>query len=215
MADFLTHEIEFRGKEIVANRAKKRLVFCGVGALGSRLVDLLASQGYQDIQVIDRERVEAANFGTQNFGLPDVGRMKAAQVKLNLYKRLNVKIESVEGELRDNNIAKLLKGADLVLDLFDNVASRNLVRDYCKAHSVPCLHAGLSGDGFAEIEWNENYTAYPVPNEDPNVPCDYPLAVNLVAFAVCLAAEAVNRYVDTGQKQSVHFTIKDLHVHKL
>ncbi len=69
----------------------------------------------------------------------------------------------------------------------------------------------MSADGFAEIEWNENYRAHPVPEEDEDAPCDYPLAANLVHFAVAIASEVVNKFVDTGVKESVHFTLGDLH----
>lgn len=215
MASFLTHESEYRGSQAVLNREKVRLVLCGVGALGSKALNLLVSQGYSNILIIDKDRVEHANFGTQDYGLPDVGRMKAAQAKIGIFKRFKVQVDSFEGELTASNAKKYLSGADLVIDMFDNSASRNMVRDFCKTAQIEVLHAGMSDDGFAEIEWNERYLAHPTPIEAGEAPCDYPLAANLVAMTVALLVEVVNRFVDKKVKQSIHFTLKDLHIDKV
>ncbi len=215
VSDHLQHEAEFRGENTVLQRSKPRIVICGVGSLGSKLLDLLASQGYTNLAVIDKDRVEGKNFGTQNYGLADVGRMKAQQAAANLFRRLRVKIESYSQELRASNAKSLLKG-DLVIDVFDNAESRNLVRDHCREHKIACLHAGLSDDGFAEVEWNDNYRAHPVPEESgEEIPCEYPLASNLVAFTVALTAEVVNKFFGQGIQQSIHFTLNDLHVDKV
>lgn len=213
ISNHLLHEAEFRGEDIVLQRSKPRIVICGVGALGSKLVDLLASQGYTNLSVIDKDRVEGKNFGTQHYGLADVGRMKAQQIAANLFRRLKVKIDSHPQELRANNVKKLLVG-DLIIDLFDNADSRNLVRDYCREHGISCLHAGLSDDGFAEVEWNENYEAYPVNLVSPEgeIPCEYPLAANLVHLAVGFTSEVINKFFGKNIKESVHFTLNDMHV---
>lgn len=213
LADHLAHESRFRGAEALQRRATFPITICGCGALGSWLLDLLVRQGYHAATIIDRERVDKANYGTQNYGQRDTGRMKASISANNLYMRLGVKVVAVDDEVKPTNVQRLIKGSGLVIDLFDNPESRNLLRDACKTAGIPCLHAGMSGDGFAEVEWNENYTAHPNPPAAGNEPCDYPLAANLVHFTVGLVAEVVNRFVDTGVKQSVHFTLKDMHVH--
>ena len=42
--------------------------------------------------------------------------------------------------------------------------------------------------------------------------CDYPLARNLIQFAVALASEAVVRFVLEGQRQDHSFTLRDLQI---
>ena len=39
--------------------------------------------------------------------------------------------------------------------------------------------------------------------------CDYPLARNLIQFAVALASEAVVRFVPQGRRQNHSFTLRD------
>ena len=211
MDSYLDHETRYRGEGTVQKRASVRILICGVGALGSRLLDSLIRQGYSSVTVLDKDRVDRDNLGTQNYGLDDVGRMKATQCSIQSFRRLKIKVGVVEKELTPSNASKLLKGFDLVIDMFDNAKSRNLVRDTCKALGTECLHVGMSGDGFAEIEWNAYYTAYEAP-VDEDTPCEYPLAANLVYISVALASEIVNGFVDEGQKRSIQFTLKDMNV---
>ena len=44
--------------------------------------------------------------------------------------------------------------------------------------------------------------------------CDYPLARNLIQFAVALAGEAVVRFVLEGQQEDYSFTLRDLRINK-
>lgn len=65
---------------------------------------------------------------------------------------------------------------------------------------------------YAEVIWNEDYR---VPHDVTRVGgdvCDYPLARNLIQFAVALASEAIVRFVLQGQWQSYSFTLRDLRV---
>ena len=81
--------------------------------------------------------------------------------------------------------------------------------DHCRTTGIPCLHVGLSAD-YAEVVWNEDYRV-PQDVADPDV-CDYPMARNLIQFAVSLASEAVIRFVLEGQRQNYSFTLRDLQV---
>lgn len=214
MTDYLGHESEYRGEELVAKRQSTQIVIMGIGALGSKLVNLLATQGYTTLTLVDRERVEAKNYGTQDYGRRDVGRMKASQSRANLLARLGAlkNVQAVDKQVTDGNVERLIRGADLVLDCFDNYESRLLLKTACDG-KVACLHIGMSGDGFAEIEWNENYRPLKMPEQvdDEGNPCEYPLAANLVHITVGLAAEIINKFVDDGKRESVHFTLKDFH----
>lgn len=212
--EHLVHESHFRGANIVEKRAAKRIVIAGVGALGSHLLDDLVVQGYRDILIIDKDRVEQGNFGTQRFGFPDIGTKKATQAKNNLFRRLKVPIDAHDKELTKDNVGSLVKSPFLVIDLFDNVDSRRVLKDYCAANKIACLHAGMSTDGFAEVQWNEGYY---LPESDKTddgkpAPCEYPLAANLVSFTVAIVCEIVNQFIDNGQKRSAHFTLKDMHI---
>jgi molybdopterin-synthase adenylyltransferase len=211
MADMFHHEALYRGPENVARLAEVPLTLCGAGAVGSLLIDNLARQGVGPWKVIDRDRVEEDNAGTQLFGESDVGAWKAEVLRNRLFRAVGVEIEAVAKELTGRNARGLLKGAGLVIDAFDNQASRRLVQDQCREQGVPCLHAGLFAD-YAEVVWDENYR---VPRDGPGDVCDYPLARNLVMMAVALASEVVIRYLLDGARSDWSVTLRDFAIRPL
>ena len=214
MTRHLEHELAFRGNmNLINNRKTSDIRLCGVGALGSWLADILARQGYENMTFIDKDKVERGNFGTQNYGNVDVGRSKAIQCSHGIMRRLGVKSSPIHKTLTNMNVKSLVKDADLVVDLLDNVESRGLVKDACESLSISCLHGGMSTTGFSEICWNEKYQVGEAnePVNDPE-PCDYPLAANLVHFTVAILAEVINSFIDEGIKRDVEFTIRDMNV---
>ncbi len=110
--------------------------------------------------------------------------------------------------LTAQNVGRLFTGADLVIDGFDNSASRQVVTDYCLGQGLACVHAGLSRD-YAEVIWNEDYR---VPGDGPGDLCDYPLARNLVMLTVNIACEVVTRYVAEDRREGYTITLGDLGV---
>lgn len=165
--------------------------------------------------VLDRDRVEAKNFGTQNYGNADIGKQKAAQTRFNLFRRLKVIVIDINQELKESNAKKFLRKADLVVDAFDNAESRNLLSKTCRGLGVPCLHSGMSPDGFGEARWDTNaYVSRPPPDarDEAGEPCEYPLASNLVQSTVLMTAEAICRFIDAGDRQDFVFTLKDLSI---
>ena len=214
MSGYLGHEAAYRGVQFLDKRKVIDLRFMGVGALGSWLADVLARQGYENMTLLDRERVESENFGTQNYGKSDVSRSKAIQCSHGIMRRLGVKSTPIHKQLSNMNAHTLVKGADLVVDLFDNIESRALVKQNCESLNIPCLHGGLSSTGFAEVKWNDDYIIIDKIDTTPAIttPCDYPMASNLVHFTVSILAEVINKYVDENIKEYVEFTLKDMNV---
>ncbi len=202
------HERLYRGPEALARLAATRLTLCGAGALGSHLADNLARQGFAALRVIDHDRVEEHNVGTALYGLDDVGVRKAEALRNRLFRGAGVEVEAVARELTADNAGRLLGGAGLVIDAFDNSAARRLVQQTCRARGLDCLHVGLAAD-YAEVVWDE---AYRVPADGGLDTCDYPLARNLVLLAVAVASEALVRFVLTGERGNWSLTLADLSV---
>jgi molybdopterin/thiamine biosynthesis adenylyltransferase len=213
MRDTFYHETLYRGAAALDRLAQVRLVVCGAGAVGSNLVDNLARQGFRRLAVIDFDRVEAHNAGTQTYAAGDAGAFKVDMLQAEVYRATGIEIETFRQRLVSRNVHKLLGGADLVVDGFDNHTSRALVTEYCRAENIPCLHVGLSAD-YAEILWNEEYRVPADADDGDAGPCDYALARNLVQFAVALASEALVRYVLEGRKDNYSITLGDLHINR-
>ena len=211
MASKFLHEEVYRGAESVAKLSKPLITICGAGALGSNLADNLARQGFRNLRVIDRDRVEEHNVSTQRYGASDVGAWKAEVLRNQLFRSVEIEIDAVTKALVERNARKLLKGSDIVVDTFDNSDSRQLVQQYCRDAKIECLHVGMYAD-YCEVIWDENYR---VPNDVAGDVCEYPLARNLVLLVVAIASEALVRFVLSGSREDRSATLTDFSVQAL
>jgi molybdopterin/thiamine biosynthesis adenylyltransferase len=171
----------------------------------------LAIQNFAPLRVIDRDRIEEHNVGTQLYGESEVGAWKVEVLKQRLFRAAGVEIEAHRKELTDRTAKGLLQDGGLVIDTFDNSASRRLVQAQCRALQLPCLHVGLHAD-YAEVIWDEHYR---VPHDAAGDVCDYPLARNLVLLAVAVASEALVRHALSGLRQDFSVTLRDFTVRPL
>lgn len=207
MREFI-HEAEYRGADVMRALVEFPVTVCGAGAIGANLVETLARQGFTRLRVIDHDRVEPQNVGTQPYGVEDVGAYKAELLANLVFRATGADLDVVRKTLTADNARKLLRDSGLVVDAFDNHAGRAAVRAACQAAESPCLHAGLNG-GYGEVRWDAHYV---VPQDVPGDICDYPLARNLIQIVVAIAAEAVVRFVGEGKQESYTVTLGDLRV---
>ena len=215
MPDFLGHEGSFRGEQVVARRSQYSIVLMGAGSLGGKIAETLARQGFSSkdvarLTVVDRDKVEIKNFGTQNYGRSDVGRAKATQLAQNIYRAVEIKINGVVKNVTDTTIRQIVRGAHLVVDTFDNAESRELVRVTCSEMNIPCLHAGMGTMGYFEVIWNERYEVKFGFDAVANAPCEYPMASNLVTLCVGTTAEVICRYFDEGKRLDVEYWLEPM-----
>ena len=204
------HEEIYRGKEQIKSLKNKRLVICGVGAIGSNLVENLARQGFANFRAIDFDRVEEHNINNQIYTENDIGKYKSQALEDRVLDINRGDVDVVWKKLDADNIKKNFKDADLVLDCFDNVPSRKLVSDYCKKNKVECLHLGVLTN-FGEAVWEERYNIEEPKGKVPDA-CDYPLARNIVMMTVIVGSEIILDYFLNGNKRSAIITLKNLSV---
>ena len=199
------HEQIYRGAEAMAKLAKPRVTICGAGALGSHLADNLARQGVRNLRVIDDDRIEEHNVSTQLYGAAEVGAPKVDVLRNRLFRTTEIELEATKKRLTERNARSLLKESDIVVDTFDNSESRRFVQQYCRDSTTECLHIGLYAD-YCEAIWDDHYR---VPNDVDGDVCEYPLARNLVLFAVALGSELLVRRLMDGQRQDYSGTLTD------
>jgi molybdopterin-synthase adenylyltransferase len=208
MAALLNHEMQYRSPEVMAKINTYAITVCGAGAIGANLVENLARAGYGNLTVIDFDRIEEHNLSTQPYYKSDIGGFKAKVLSNALYRAIGAKITTHTQRLTVENTATLLKSADLVIDAFDNSASRQILKDYSLQTGVDCLHAGLAAD-YAEVIWNADYR---VPSNAKEDICDYPLARNLVMLTVAVTCEILTQFLTTGDRTNRSITLKDLSI---
>jgi len=212
--DRLAHEKAYRGIGFIEKINQYFITVCGVGALGSNLIDNLTRTGFINIRAIDKDRVEASNLTTQVYADADVGALKVDALKNKIFRNIGAEIEAVNKELTAANVKQLLKKSTLVLDCFDNNKARQCIQDEVRSKKVPCLHVGLYED-YAEIVWDEKYR---VPKDQAaGDVCDYPLARNIAMLACVVATEEILSFCLDAKPRygSWSITLKDLAIRPL
>ena len=178
----------------------KRIVFAGVGALGSNAVVLCRNLAAQ-LVLVDFDRVESKNCLSQAFVKPSVGKNKAEALKLQLSNFWGIKAESFGVRIGEDNVATLCGTADLVVDAFDNAKSRRILSTWAKSAQKPLVHAAVSADGtFGIVRWDERFT----PDEETTegeATCEGGEHLPLIAVVASTLARAIQDFVATGAQR--------------
>jgi molybdopterin/thiamine biosynthesis adenylyltransferase len=208
------HEEIYRGKNLTEKLSKHTLTVCGAGALGSNLIDNLTRQGFTNIRVIDKDRVETHNLNTQVYSDADVGALKVDALKNKVFRNIGAEIEAVNKELTPANVKQFLKKSTLILDCFDNNKARQTIQDEVRARKIPCLHVGLYED-YGEVVWDDKYRV-PKDQAEGDV-CDYPLARNIAMLACVVATEEILSFClnEKPRYGNWSITLKDLAIRSL
>src|SRR4030042_6254156 len=213
--DYLEHEALYRGKDIVSKLKDHSIVVCGCGAIGSNLIYNMIRQGFDNITVIDNDRIDDHNRGTQIWGKREIGSKKVQVMKNTIFASMGIEINIIDQRLTESTIKKMNWAEiekSVFIDSFDNSASRKIVTDFCKEKKLECLHIGLS-EGYAEVIWNERYI---VPKSNTGVDvCEYPLSRNICMMAVIVAIETIICYINSGEKISRSITLGDFKIMEL
>jgi len=124
-------------KKIGVSGQKKLLrssvLIVGAGGLGSPIAIYLAALGLGKIGIIDKDNVEISNLNRQIiFTTSDIKKNKSISA-INKLKKINpdIKLKSFKKNLNEENISKIAKNFDLVVDGSDNFRTRFLLNDYC------------------------------------------------------------------------------------
>jgi molybdopterin-synthase adenylyltransferase len=126
--------------------AARRAVIVGVGGLGSPAALALARAGVGRVDLIDDDVVDVSNLHRQTlYATADVGAPKVLAAAARL--RAVAPGLRVDGRRERFTAAHApwLRGADVVLDGTDTVATKFLVNDAAVAAGTPLVHAGVLG----------------------------------------------------------------------
>lgn len=177
-----------------------RIVFCGVGALGSTTA-VLCRNLKVTLVLVDFDRVESKNLLAQAFVKQSVGKNKAEALKLQLLNFHGVKVESFGVKLTSENVDALCGTAQLLIDCFDNQASRHLLSDFARRTGTPLVHAGIAGDGsFGLVRWDERFRA-DAEDQAGQATCEGGEHLPLIGLVSATLARIAQDFVETGAKR--------------
>lgn len=101
---------------------------CGLGGLGSNIAVSLARAGVGKLILIDFDRVDITNLHRQQYKAAQVGRHKTEALSENLWEIAPyIEIEAVTARITEENIAELLKDADVICEAFDDAEAKAML----------------------------------------------------------------------------------------
>jgi molybdopterin-synthase adenylyltransferase len=128
-------------KKIGVNGQKKLLkssvLIIGAGGLGSPIAIYLAALGIGKIGIIDKDKVEISNLNRQIiFETKDINKNKSL-IAVKKVKKINpdIIVKSYKKNLSENNIDKIAREFELIIDGSDNFKTRFLVNAYCRKNN--------------------------------------------------------------------------------
>ena len=110
-----------------------RVLVVGVGGLGCPAAENLVRAGIGTIGLIDNDIINLSNIHRQSlFNSKDIKKSKVSVAAKKL-KEINpfTKIKTYKTRLTKNNIIKVIKNYEIIIDGSDNFKTKFLINDYC------------------------------------------------------------------------------------
>jgi sulfur-carrier protein adenylyltransferase/sulfurtransferase len=195
-----------RGQEALAGA---HVAVIGAGGLGSPALLYLAGAGVGTISVVDDDVVELSNLHRQVIhSAEEVGEPKALSARRRM-EGLNdeVRVLEVRERITTANAARLLAGADVVLDGSDNFATRHAVSAGCAAAGIPHVWGSILGfEAQLSVFWagrgpnyEDLYPEPPAPGSVPNCAQAGVLGPVVGAVGSAMALEALKIIAGMGE----------------
>lgn len=135
--------------EAVNSKKNYRILVLGAGGLGCELLVKCCLNGFEDITVIDYDRIEITNLNRQFlFYEHDVGESKSQCAAARISKRFDIQIHGIDGRVQDFT-TDFFASFDVVFGGVDNLEARSYVNK--------CLM-----DGFNSSYHHHPSVKYPV-----------------------------------------------------
>jgi molybdopterin/thiamine biosynthesis adenylyltransferase len=141
-----------------------RVLIVGMGGLGSPVAMYLAASGIGHLVLTDFDVVELSNLQRQIIHhTDDVGENKVASARAAIHDlNPNVQVTAIPWVLQDDELAREVRDADVVIDACDNFESRFELNAVCWRLSTPLVSA-------AAMRMDGQVTVFDARN--PDSPC--------------------------------------------
>ena len=119
---------ERHGKELHKVFSSATVAICGLGGLGSNIAIALARSGVGKLILIDFDRVDITNLHRQQYKVSQIGMYKTDALADNLREIAPyIELEMHTEHITEDNAVKLLKGADIICEAFDDAECKAML----------------------------------------------------------------------------------------
>ena len=137
---------ERHGKELQNKISSSTVAICGLGGLGSNIAVALARTGIDKLLLIDFDRVDITNLHRQQYKANQIGLYKTDALAENLLEiSPYTEVQSVTAKISEENVADILKDADIVCEAFDHAESKAMLVNSVLEKLPHCYLVAASG----------------------------------------------------------------------
>jgi len=126
---------------------QSKVAIIGAGGLGGTVLELLARMGMGELIIADKDIIGDSNLNRQILSKEtNLGQSKA-EVAVKRGKEINSSIE-ITGHsvfIDSDNVKKIIKGVEVVVDALDNLPSRFVLQKACRDLKIPLVHGAIAG----------------------------------------------------------------------
>lgn len=132
------------GKENIEKIKNMHIVICGIGGVGSFVLEALARIGVGNLTIIDKDVVDATNVNRQIIALQStIGKYKVDVAKeriLDINPQAKVKATCIN--ITSDNIDEVIcidYNIDYVVDCVDNIEAKIAIMSKCNNQNIKCI----------------------------------------------------------------------------
>lgn len=129
-------------KESEQEAIKKYRILLGGAGIGSIIAECALRFGFENITIVDGDKVELSNLNRQNYEESDLGHYKAERLAHRLL-RINpeAKIDFHTCYINKDNVEEFIKGHDVAINALDFKSDIPFIFDkLCQKSDIPVLH---------------------------------------------------------------------------
>ena len=205
MNKFETELVKLFGAKKLAKIQSLTVGIIGAGGLGSNAAFNLVRSGFNSFVIADFDKIEVSNLNRQFYFQDQVGTLKVAALKENLFKiNPDSKVEVIKEEITADNISHLFKKCDIIIEACDRVVSKKLVvEEFINSAKLLVSASGLAGWGNTdEIKTKQvNRTTYLVGDFKTEVGVNTPPMSPKVNLVAAKQADIILDYVLEGENE--------------
>lgn len=144
------------GKDSVEKLKKSHVLICGIGGVGSYVLEAVVRAGVLNITIVDKDIIDITNINRQlialnsNIGKDKVDVAKSRAVDINK----DANIIAIKQDITPNNIFSLFQGKniDYVVDAVDNIDAKIAIITECQKRNIKCISSMGMGNKLNPLD---------------------------------------------------------------
>lgn len=145
------------GKDNIEKLKKSNVLICGVGGVGSYVLEALTRVGVGSITIVDKDIVDITNINRQLIALNSTIGMDKVEVAKNRCKDINpdININALKIKIDSESISSIFSNTnfDYVVDCVDNIEAKVAIIRYANQYGLKCISSMGAANKLNPLEF--------------------------------------------------------------